>query len=250
MRISWLVPQVIGIARDALIAHGGSWDALFAPELDLPPVPDGLDPGDWPRVAEHIARGERVGAVVRERGLDVALSEFSASLHAIEHATLIAASSRVDRLSLGMLEVLLACQVDELVLYGQFLAMLCDIGGKSDPARSLATYESFCDAVQQVNSTVDMWHDRVSAVRDGLASFYITCGRHDDGHTLFLARHAEQTDDLVVALAASRSFLSAGVVSRAMAWLGIGAERARELGRDRMRARLLAKQAVLRSRLD
>jgi hypothetical protein len=250
MRISWLEPQVIGIARDALIAHRGTWTALFAPDLVLPPVPSGLDPEDWPRVAEHIARAERVSELVRTAGLDAALSEYEGSEHAIEHATLIAASSVADRLSLDMLEVLLSCEIDELVLYGQFLAMLCDIGGKSDAERSVAVYESFCAAAVAVGSTADMWRDRVAAVRDGLASFYVMCGRVEDGHALFEIRHGEQTSDLVVALAASRSFLSAGAVSRAMVWLGIGAERAGELGRDDMRDRLLAKQESLRSRLD
>lgn len=250
MRISWLEPQVIGIARNALMAHRGTWNALFEPQLELPPAPNGLDPDDWPRVAEHIARAERVSELVRGRGLDAAMSAYQSSEHAIEHATLIAASSMADRLSLDMLEVMLSCQIDELVLYGQFLAMLCDIGAKCDAERSLAAYESFCAAAEAVDTTADMWRDRVNAVRDGLASFYVMCGRHDDGHALFEVRHAEQTEDLVVALAASRSFLSAGVVSRAMVWLGIGAARAGELGRNEMRDRLLVKQSSLRSRLD
>ena len=114
--------------------------------------------------------------------------------------------------------------------------------------QAVAVYERFCAAFEAVPSDQPMWSDRVAAVRDGLAGFYILCGRHDAGHELFLRRHHEDRDSLLVALTASRVFLGKGAVGRAIAWLGLGAERADELGRPEMAQRLRAKQVTLRSR--
>ena len=93
-----------------------------------------------------------------------------------------------------------------------------------------------------------MWAERVAAVRDGLASYYVVCGRHEQADALYRTRHAEERSTLVVALGASRAFLSAGEVGRAILWLGLGAERAEALSRPDMAAKLRAKQDTLRTR--
>jgi hypothetical protein len=55
---------------------------------------------------------------------------------------------------------------------------------------------------------------------------------------------------VAVALSASRAFLAAGSVSHAVRWLGLGADRARVLGRDDLAVRLRPKQEVVRRRPD
>ena len=74
MRISWLTPHDITRARDALNAAADSWDGHFQPGFVAPPRPDGVDPLAWDRLTEHVARAERVSEVVRDLGLDAALS--------------------------------------------------------------------------------------------------------------------------------------------------------------------------------
>ena len=71
-----------------------------------------------------------------------------------------------------------------------------------------------------------------------------------DADALFVDRHREQATDLVVALGASRAFLAAGAIRHAVRWLGLAAERADELGRAQMSARLRAKQASIGERLE
>src|SRR5256885_307459 len=94
--------------------------------------------------------------------------------------------------------------------------------------------------------------ERVSkAVRDtGLADFYVGAGRLDDAEALFERRHEEDRGDVAVALSASRAFLAAGSISRAVRWLGIGAVRAAMLGRDELAGRLRRKQERVRERLS
>jgi hypothetical protein len=250
VRISWLQPEVIRAAREALIARHADWEAHFLPEFQPPPEPAGFPGQDWPRVAEHVARAERVSRVVREQGIHGAVHAFSGSRHAIEHATLVAAAAQADEVSLDLLEALFCCDVDELIAYGSFLGLLVEIGQQQDAARMIDAYERFCGAVMEKDSDASHWEDRVAAIRDGLAGAYVLTGRLDEGDAIFRERHQEQPGDLVVALAAARAFLAAGAVARAMLWLSQGAQRAGALGRPDMEARLRIKQDTLRRRLS
>ncbi len=249
MRISWLEPGVIAVAREVLSARG-DWDALFDPDFEAPPAPDGVPDEEWPHIAEHVARAERVSQVLRNEGFQPARAQFGGSRHAIEQATLAAAAIEVDQLELALVEDVLSCEIDELITYGTFLALLVELGANDDPERMLRSYQRFCEAAVDRESTSPVWTDRVEAIRDGLANVYVICGRHDEAHELYEIRHREAQDDLVVSLAASRAFLASGNVGRAVQWLGIGADRARSLGRDSMEAKLLTKADALRKRMS
>lgn len=234
---------------DALQRQASDWESHFRPDFALPPPPAEISPTEWPQIAEHIARAERVGQAVRSRGLEFAVASFADSPHAIEHATLVSAASQSDAIEFAMIEALLGCEIDELVVYGQFLDML-PRSGEEHWERALAAYENFCAACQAAESTHPMWGDRVGAVTDGLASYYVNCGRHDDAERIFAQRHEQCRGDLVVSLAASRAFLSAGHTARAVRWLDRGAERAKSLGRADMEQTLASKRDRLRRRLS
>ena len=187
-----------------------------------------------------MARAEWVSEIVRENGLDAAITRFGGSGHAIEQATLVAAAVQGDRLELTLVVDLLDCEIDDLVAYGSFLELLQQFRATHGD-EALASYERFCTAFSAKASNLPHWGDRVGAVRDGLAGFYVTCGRFDRGHDLFLERHQEDPGTILVALAASRAFWSAGATSRAIAWLGMGADRATDLGRGELANRLCAR---------
>lgn len=207
----------------------------------------GYERAYWERVAEHVARADRVSQVIRSDGLDPAYARFCGSGHAIEQATLVAASVQNESLEFELLDEMLGCAIDELLVYGTFLDLLSGFQA-SHQDRALARYEAFCASFVALPHAMPQWQDRVHAVRDGLAGFYIRCGRHDDGHRLFLERYEEDPSSVLAALAASRSFWSAGAMSMAIDWLGRGAERAETLGRPDLAARLRKKQDVLRAR--
>lgn len=226
---------------------GLDWESLFTTGFAAPPAPGGVPEDDWPHIAEHVARAERVSSLVREQGVAPAIAAFGRSPHAVEVATVIAAASQVEAVDLELLEALLTAEIDELVAYGEFLTLLVSFGAKD---RVLDLYERFCANAAAKESDLVMWSDRVDAVRDGLASFYVACGHVQQGHELFEERHAEQEDDLVVALSASRAFLASGIVGRAVHWLGLGADRADGLGRDEMARTLRQKQDNLRKRMS
>lgn len=248
MQLLWLSSDLIQIARDALLA--ARWDsrAHFTPEFHPPPAPPGIGADDWPRIAEVVARAERVSAFIRSHGLESSIAEFGDSPHAVEVATLITAAATTDAVTVSLLEALFRCPVDDLIAYGDFLKLLADASDHS-PDRAITAYERFCDGVRAMSSDRRMWPARAAGARDGLASLYIRHGRFDDGDRLFSARHAEDRADVAVALTASRSFLAAGAIKRAIDWLGRGAERARDLGRPRMESQLRIKQTTLRRRL-
>ncbi|MEM9492419.1 MAG: hypothetical protein AAGC55_24950 [Myxococcota bacterium] len=251
MIITWLTPQVIRATRTALLSHHPDWSVHFVPDFLSPPAPADVPlkhwHGRWPAIAEHVARAERVSQVVREQGLDVALSRFRGSGHAVELATLIAAAVQAERLEFDLLDELLSCKIDEFVAYSSFLDLLNRF--RDDQTESaLAVYERFCAGVQQISSTLPTWRERVDAVRDGLAGFYVMCGRPEDGHRLYLERHREDPRGTLAAIAASRVFWTAGEFGRAIVWLDMGAERADELGRGDLAGRLRKKRDVLRSR--
>lgn len=249
MRISWLAPDVIAAARTALQTRSPDWGAHFSPEFEAPPRPDGLIVPDWVRVTEHVARAERVTEILREQGFEEAVRQFAGSPFAIEVATLAAAAHHVDALSLEMIELVLACEIDELLFYAPFLRLLVELGG-GDHARVLGVYETFSAAYGARDSREAAWRDRVGAVEDGLASAYVFAGRLDDGDALFARRHAEDTNDVAVALSASRCFLAAGALARAITWLDTATRRADDLGRDELAKTLREKQASLRKRLS
>ncbi len=252
MRISWLAPDLIASARAALQARGDDWSAHFTPDFEPPPPPAGAEPdvgAVWAEVTEHVARAERVTQTLREHGLPEGLRRFAASTYAIEVATLAAAAHSVDQLSFEMVTLVLACDIDEQVFYAPFLRMLLELGaGNLD--RVLAAYEAFAAACEAKESREPQWRERLAAVRDGLAQAYVHAGRHDAGHALFVERHAEEPDDVAVALSASRAFLAAGAVARSVQWIDTAVERAEGLGRGDFARVLRTKQASLRRRLS
>jgi hypothetical protein len=247
MRISWLSPDIVRAAQAALASRNRDWSAHFTPEFVAGPVPAGIDPEGWPRIAEHVARAEHVGQVVREQGLDEALARFRHSTHVIELATLTVAAMQAERATFDMVADVLLLDIDEGIAYGGFIELLQTLG-RDRRERAIEVYEQFCAAFTSTTTRQPMWAERVAAMRDGLAAFYSICGRYDQAHALYLERHAEERDGLVVVLGASRAFLAAGEVGRAIVWLGLGAERADALGRTEMAARLRTKQDTLRAR--
>jgi hypothetical protein len=248
MRISWLSADEIAAARQALTAGGATWDDHFVPEFK-PPPPSDPNIIDWEHVTEHVARAERVVTVVREHGLDAARARFGASRVAIEAATLAAAALEGEELALDEVIDVLRCSIDSYVFYAPFLELMVSLG-KDDLDRTIETYEEFNSAYARALSTVPHGHERVGAVADGLADFYVRAGRIDQAQALFERRHDEDQGDVAVALSASRAFLAAGSVSHAVRWLGVGAARASALGRDELATKLRVKQERVRERLS
>jgi hypothetical protein len=259
MRISWLSAEQIALARQALTAGGTGYEDHFTPDFVVPPAPaSGPGPGpatvhdallDWSGITEHVARAERVSQVVREAGLEAARARFAGSGIAIEAATLAAAAHQGDELALDEVIGVLSCPIDSYVFYAPFLELMVALGrGQVD--RAVTVYEGFVAAYARALGSVPGGAERVGAVRDGLADFYVTAGRLDNAEALFEQRHEEDQGDVAVALSASRAFLAAGSISRAVRWLGIGSVRAAALGRDELASRLRAKQARVRERLS
>jgi hypothetical protein len=135
------------------------------------------------------------------------------------------------------------------VFYAPFLELLIELG-RGDVERMVRTYEEFVAAYARALGDLPHGPARVGAVRDGLADFYVSIGRLDDAEALFRRRHDEDQRDVAVALSASRAFLAAGAVGRAVSWLGIGAARAAGLGRSELAERLRQKQETVRRRLS
>jgi hypothetical protein len=249
MRISWLTAAEITRAREALSAAADDWEGHFAPAFVAPEAPLGVDPVAWERLTEHVARAERVSEVVREHGLDAALSRFRGSGIAVEAATLVAAARMADAVDYELVSEVLHCAVDEYLFYAPFLEMLIGLG-RDDLDRAVRDFEAFADNYKELVPTVNDWSERVAAIRDGLADAYVTAGRIDQAERLFSERHAEDTRDVAVALSASRAFLAAGATSHAVHWLGLAARRAEDLGRTDFAKILLDKQATIRKRLS
>ena len=249
MRISWLSADEIAAARRALTADGTTWDDHFQPEFVAPPEPSDVALLDWPLVTEHVARAERVSAVVREQGLAAARARFAGLGIAIEAATLAAAAHENDTLDLDEVIGVLECPIDSLVFYAPFLELLIE-KTRGDLARAVTAYEHFVEAYAAALGQVPHGAARVGATRDGLADLYVTAGMIDRANALFDRRHEEDRGDVAVALSASRAFLAAGNVSHAVRWLGIGAGRAQALGRTELAQKLRDKQASVRNRLS
>jgi tetratricopeptide (TPR) repeat protein len=249
MRISWLSAAEIATARQALTADGASYDDHFAPEFAPPPAPVGTPLLDWSAVTEHVARAERVSKVVRESGLAAARARFAGSRIAIEAATLAAAAHEGDELALDEVIGVLACEIDGYVFYAPFLELMVALSA-TQVDRAVSAYEEFVAAYASALRQIPGAAERVGAVRDGLADFYVSAGRLDQAEALFERRHDEDQGDVAVALSASRAFLAAGSISHAVRWLGIGAVRAATLGRDELASRLRSKQERVRERLS
>jgi len=249
MRISWLSAAEIAAARQALTADGATYDDHFGPDFMVPTAPEGGGLLDWGAITEHVARAERVSQVVREAGLDAARARFAGSQIAIEAATLAAAAYEADELALDEAIGVLQCAIDGYVFYAPFLELMVSLA-RSQLPRAVQTYEVFVAAYAQALGAVPHGAERVGAVRDGLADFYVSAGRLDDAEALFERRHEEDQGDVAVALSASRAFLAAGSISHAVRWLGIGAARAATLGRSELALRLRTKQERVRARLS
>lgn len=250
MRISWLTAEEIAVARQALTVGGSGWDDHFVADRFTSPVqPDGSTLADWSRITEHVARAERVSEVVRRDGLEGALARFAESPSAIEQATLAAAAHQADALDLERIFGILDCEVDAYVFYAPFLELMVALGHRQLD-RAVATYERFVAAYATALTGIATGAERVGAMFDGLADYYVSAGRLDDADRLFERRHGEDRRDVAVALTASRAFLAAGSVSHAVRWLGLGALRASELGRGELAERLRQKQVRVRERLS
>jgi len=250
MRISWLTADEIAAAREALSAGGKSWDDHFTAGGFASPVgPGSMAAVDWARLTEHVARAERVSQVVRERGFDEAITRFGDSGIAIEAATLAAAAHEGEVLDLDRVIGVLSCTIDRLVFYAPFLELLVELG-RGDLERTTATYEQFAREYAQAIVDAPRGLERIGAVQDGLADYYVSAGRIEQAEALFRRRHEEDRGDVAVALTASRAFLAAGSVSHAVRWLGVGADRASQLGRDELATRLREKQERVRVRLS
>lgn len=258
MRISWLEPETARKVRDVLSAWHSDWDSHFesgdgaALEFCPVPAPPGLasEVGSrWQHVTEHVARAERVSQVIREHGLERAVERFGASEHAIEHATLIAASLQMEIVPMDSVFAVLRCPVDVLVMYGPFLQLM-DRVREDDLVVAVELYRAFCVKVMAVQCDGLSWPERVRMVQDGLAVFYIRCDRLDDSQEIFVERHAQEMTNLTVSLTASRAFLAAGELAHAVDWLGRGADRADRLGRASMASKLREKRTRLLARMD
>lgn len=249
MRISWLTAEEIASAREALTANRADYDDHFTPGFVPPPAPTDSPSLDWRGMTEHVARAERVSAVVRDAGLDAARARFAGSAIAIEAATLAAAAHEVDALGFDEVVGVLGCPIDAYVFYAPFLELLVALG-KAELDRTVTVYEAFVTAYAAALGHEPGIRARVAAVRDGLADFYVSAGRLDEAEALFERRHEEDRGDVAVALSASRAFLAAGSTGRAVRWLGLGAGRAQTLGRPELASRLRSKQARVRERLS
>ena len=248
MRISWLSADEIAAARQALTAGGATWDDHFVPEFKPPPKGD---PSivDWDHLTEHVARAERVVTVVREHGLDAARARFGSSHVAIEAATLAAAAYEGEALELEDVFEVLRSPIDSYVFYAPFLELMVGLG-KRDLDRTIQTYEEFVAHYTSALSREPHGQEKIGAVADGLADFYVRAGRIDQAEALFERRHDEDQGDVAVALSASRAFLAAGSVSHAVRWLTVGAARAAALGRDELADKLRLKRERVRERLS
>ncbi len=256
IRISWVHPQVAERVRAALLRGRSSWSEAFAAALAGDDVmtgepPTGVAAEAWPRLAEHVARAERVREVIAREGLPRAHERFSCSRHAVERAVLMEAPdvhAIIDEAA--SVRGVLACEIDELLAYGHFLSRLVELDCGSDPAGTVAAFERFVAAARALHASDASWPERLRVAEDGLASLYVRVGRGDDAELLFQRRFDEDATDVTVAISAARAFLEQGDVARAVSWLLRGRERATQAGRADLATRLGDKASALRARMS
>jgi predicted Zn-dependent protease len=253
--MSWVHPALAEAARTALRQGRTSWAEVFTPEDRLRPVPapEGIDAANWPRIAEHVARAERVRELIAEKGLSAARARFAASAHAVERALLleaeVAAGEPEAHELAGVLGVL-ACAVDEQLAYGHFLSRLVELASVRDPAGTARAFEAFVVAARALEPQDPSWPERLRVAEDGLGALYVKVGRIDDAESIFAQRFASEPGDTTVAITAARAFLEQGDVAHAVAWLERGAVRARGGGRANLADTLESKAQSLRNRLS
>ncbi len=247
MNLSWLAPELLEQVSQALRRGVSSWDELFDGDgVRTGARPPGVAVEDWPRIAAHVARAERVRQVLKEAGAEEAGRRFGASPHAVERGALIEGGTQ----DLSAVTGLLACEIDAYVAYGQFLSRLVDLGLPRDPEGTVAAFERFVAAAAAAEADLPSWPERVRVARDGLAALYVRAGRPGDADALYLARFLEEPEDTTIAIGAGRAFLEAGDTSRAVAWLERAADRARDIGRGELEARLREKVVTLKTRAN
>jgi tetratricopeptide (TPR) repeat protein len=249
VRISWLTADEIALAREALTAGGATYADHFVPEFRAPPEPANSKQLEWEHLTEHVARAERVSEVVRAEGIAAARARYGESPYAIEAATVAAAAFEGEQLDLDVVRHVLRCPIDSFVFYAHFLELLIE-RGRGDLDQTVELYERFASQYHRALAHTPHGIEKASAVRDGLADFYVSAGRFDAAEALFEKRHDEDQNDVAVALTASRAFLAAGSASHAVRWLGVGAARAQVLGRTDLEAKLREKLERIRERLS
>lgn len=252
MRFSWVHPDVAEQARAALRRGRVSWEEVFRGEqVDAGAAPAGVAADVWPRLAEHIARGERVLEVAARNGVAAAERRFGASPHAVERAALLHARDGGSE-SAGLDEVqgILECAVDEWIAYGQFLSRLVELNANVDPAATVTAFERFVAELEKVKASEPSWPERVRVARDGLAALYVRVGKAQQAEELFQIRLAEEPADTTIAISAARAFLEAGDFARAVHWLETAAARADGVGRVELGRRLHDKASAIRGRLN
>jgi hypothetical protein len=257
VRISWLSPTELHAARRQFVESaplGGDgapdWELCFTPDFVVPTAPAELDPVQWPLIAEHVARAERITAVLQTDGLAAARERFAHSGVAIEAATLAAAARFADELVLADVVRALRCPIDPYLFYANLLELLVALQPMQVgevPGDSLQEYESFVTNYQRCLQAFDFGGERIAVAFDGLADLFVA---YDRAEAIFLRRHDEESGDVSVALSASRAYLAAGLFAAAVAWLERGSARARLLGRHDMASKLDAKRDVIDRRMS
>ena len=275
MRISWLSPTQLNAARkqfagtdhaanERTLGTSVDWERWFArvdfsgaaPVLQdfvVPARPAEIEATVWPLIAEHVARAERITAVLQTDGLEAARARFAESGVAIEAATLAAAAHFAEELTLDDVLRVLRCPIDPFVFYANILELLVALQPmvKGEPTgASLLDYEAFIANYEARLSEFAFGKERIAVAVDGLADLYVARGVYDRGEALFWRRHQEDRGDVAVALSASRAFLAAGKLAAAVLWLERAADRARELGRADMAAKLDVKRDVIHRRMS
>jgi hypothetical protein len=256
IRISWLHPDIVARAREALMRGRSSWSEAFAAALAGDEVltgepPEGVAHAAWPQLAEHVARAERVRECIATEGLARARERFAGSKYAVERAVLLEAPDQHEVLDeadavLGML----ACEIDEHLAYGHFLSRLVELRAGDDPGGTVTAYERFIEAARRVPSTDPSWQERMLGAEVGLAQLYVRVGRSADAESLFARGFALDAADVTVPISAARAFLEGGDVARAVSWLERGSVRAKAIGRDDLAGTLDKKVASLRGRMS
>ena len=260
MRISWLSPTQLHAARRQFVknvplgADGAlDWERCFTPDFVVPTAPTEIDSVHWPLIAEHVARAERITAVLQADGLAAARERFAHSGVAIEAATLAAAARFADELVLADVVRALRCPIDPYLFYANLLELLVALQpmqvGEA-PGDSLQEYETFVGKYQRCLQAFDFGGERIAVAFDGLADLLVARGVYERAETIFLRRHDEESGDVSVALSASRAYLAAGLFAAAVAWLERGSARARHLGRHDMASKLDAKRDVIDRRMS